>query len=79
MAYDVTMCVPNAVGQEARQLMARAYKHALTIPNQQQLLSELENDSKLVYHIGLTPSKVSNLNFIKQILNNILASRIGRK
>lgn len=59
VAYDVTMCVPNLAGQEARQLMTKAYKATLNIPQQQQLLNELDNDSKLVYHIGLTPSKVS--------------------
>lgn len=59
VAYDVTMCVPDPAGQEARQLMSKAYKSALSIPQQHQLVAELENDSKLVYHIGLTPSKVT--------------------
>jgi hypothetical protein len=58
VAYDVTMCVPDTAGQEARQLINKAYKAALSLQQQQQLLGELENDSKLVYHIGLTPSKV---------------------
>ncbi|KAF2900691.1 hypothetical protein ILUMI_05494 [Ignelater luminosus] len=61
VAYDVTMCVPNMAGQEARQLMTKAYKTALTIQQQQQLLTELENDPKLVYHIGLTPLKLPEL------------------
>lgn len=52
------MCVPNITGIAARQLLSKACKSALTLQQQQQLLSELDNDSKLVYHIGLTPSKV---------------------
>lgn len=59
VTYDVTMCVPDAATQEARFLMTKAYKAALTIQQQQQLLGELENNAKLVYHIGLTPPKVS--------------------
>lgn len=58
VAYDTTMCVPDTTGQEARQLIIKAYKSALSIPQQQQLLYELEEDAKLVYHIGLTPTKV---------------------
>lgn len=67
IAYDTTMCVPDMAGYEARQLMNKAYKSALSIPQQQQLLSELENESKLVYHIGLTPSKL-----IKLILRRVI-------
>lgn len=59
IAYDVTMCVSNSAGLEARTLMTRAYKSALTLQQQQHLLAELTNDPKLVYHIGFTPNKVT--------------------
>ncbi|XP_044017355.1 CCR4-NOT transcription complex subunit 11 [Aphidius gifuensis] len=57
--YDYSMCVPNTA--EARILMAKAFKHVLTLQQQQNLVTELNNDPKLVYHIGLTPGKLPEL------------------
>jgi hypothetical protein len=59
--WDSTMCIANNINQEIRQLMDKAYQGALNLQQQQRLLDELDNDSNLVYHIGLVPSKLPSL------------------
>ncbi|KAH9362099.1 hypothetical protein HPB48_002077 [Haemaphysalis longicornis] len=58
LVWDPTLCHSDAAGSEAKRLMSCAFRSALTQQEQQKLLDELAADPKLVYHIGLSPSKI---------------------
>lgn len=60
IAYDTTVCIPRGAGSEARRLISQAFTGSLTLLQQNRLLSELERDSRLVYHVGITPNKVKH-------------------
>ncbi|CAF3433136.1 unnamed protein product [Rotaria socialis] len=58
LAWDSSMCVSHSTNFAIRQLMDKAYQSAINLQEQQKLVDELNNDPDLIYHIGLTPSKL---------------------
>ncbi|PPD91971.1 hypothetical protein GOBAR_DD11088 [Gossypium barbadense] len=64
LQWDQGMCADTSRGAAVRDLIAKALRGPLA-PNQQELymqvLVELANDPKLVYHCGLTPRKLPEL------------------
>ncbi|CAL0328094.1 unnamed protein product [Lupinus luteus] len=61
LMWDYGMCVDTSRGAAVRDLIAKALKGALAPAQQEQVLVELANDPKLVYHCGLTPRKLPEL------------------
>ncbi|KAJ7970083.1 CCR4-NOT transcription complex subunit 11 [Quillaja saponaria] len=61
LLWDYGMCVDTSRGAAVRELIANALKGALAPAQQEQVLVELADDPKLVYHCGLTPRKLPEL------------------
>ncbi|MBA0753765.1 hypothetical protein Gogos_020787 [Gossypium gossypioides] len=55
------MCADTSRGAAVRDLIAKALRGPLAPNQQEQVLVELANDPKLVYHCGLTPRKLPEL------------------
>ncbi|XP_022750845.1 CCR4-NOT transcription complex subunit 11-like isoform X4 [Durio zibethinus] len=61
LQWDQGMCADTSRGAAVKDLIAEALKGSLAPNQQQQVLVELVNDPKLVYHCGLTPRKLPEL------------------
>ncbi|XP_051119253.1 uncharacterized protein LOC127243330 [Andrographis paniculata] len=61
LIWDYGMCADTSRGAAVRDLIAKALKGPLVPVQQEQVLVELANDPKLVYHCGLTPKKLPEL------------------
>ncbi|KAH7301266.1 hypothetical protein KP509_23G018400 [Ceratopteris richardii] len=61
LLWDHGMCADISKGAAVRELIAKALKGPLSPAQQQQVLTELEADPKLVYHCGLTPRRLPEL------------------
>lgn len=59
--WDASLAEDSSKGAEVRALMSKAFRGPLVPQQQQQVLSELEADAKLVYHCGLSPQKLPQL------------------
>ncbi|KAI0496174.1 hypothetical protein KFK09_022481 [Dendrobium nobile] len=61
LLWDYGMCADTSRGAAVRDLIAKALKGPLAPSQQEQVLIELNNEPKLVYHCGLTPRKLPEL------------------
>uniref|UniRef100_A0A1J3K1F0 CCR4-NOT transcription complex subunit 11 n=1 Tax=Noccaea caerulescens TaxID=107243 RepID=A0A1J3K1F0_NOCCA len=58
LVWDDKMCADTSRGATVRDLLVKALKVTLSPTEQEEIITELTNDSKLVYHCGITPGKL---------------------
>ncbi|XP_031401679.1 CCR4-NOT transcription complex subunit 11 isoform X2 [Punica granatum] len=61
LLWDSGMCADTSRGAAIRDLIAKATKSPLVPAQQEKVVMELANDPKLVYHCGVTPSRLPEL------------------
>ncbi|CAM9344893.1 unnamed protein product [Ascophyllum nodosum] len=61
LLWDTSMGQDSSKGAQVRDVMVKAFNGPLLPIQQQQVLNELQADARLVYHCGLTPSKLPDL------------------
>ncbi|KAJ0039659.1 hypothetical protein Pint_27581 [Pistacia integerrima] len=61
LVWDHGMCADTSRGAAVRDLITKALKGPLLPTQYEQVVVELANDPKLVYHCGLTPRKLPEL------------------
>ncbi len=61
LLWDSTICEDLSRGGEIRSLMLKAFKGPLIPAQSERVLSEFNSDPKMVYHCGLTPSRLPDL------------------
>ncbi|KAM0909568.1 hypothetical protein ACQ4PT_014732 [Festuca glaucescens] len=61
LLWDGSMCAETSRGASIRDLVGRACKGPLVPAQQEQVISDLAKDWKLVYHCGMTPEKLPDL------------------
>lgn len=59
--WDASMCADTTRVAALREAMSRAFRGPLVPSQQQHILSEFDDDGKLVYHCGLTPQRLPEL------------------
>jgi hypothetical protein len=61
LLWDSTICEDLSRGGEIRSLMLKAFKGPLIPAQSDRVISEFNSDPKMVYHCGLTPSRLPEL------------------